>query len=295
LLTQQQIDRFVAEHYLPSRFGRLIDAYYAPLVLWVAEQRSAGHTLLLGINGAQGSGKTTLAAFLQLALESHVGWRAAVLSIDDFYLTRMQREDLAARVHPLLSTRGVPGTHDLELLSSSIESLRNLGANKTLRVPRFDKSLDDRADARTWPAIVGPVDVIILEGWCVGSLPQSSDALLQPLNALEAEQDPSGEWRHFVNEQLRRRYAPLFTQLDRLIFLRVPDFDAVYRWRLEQEQKLAEASATGAPGIMSEEQIARFVQFFERVTRENFRVMPTIADVMLEFDIHHDCVRSCYS
>ncbi len=294
MLTQQQIDRFVAEHQLPSRFHRLIDECYSPLALWVVEQHTAGQTLFLGINGAQGSGKTTLAAFLRLALESHAGRRAAVLSIDDFYLTRSEREELAGQVHPLLSTRGVPGTHDLDMLSACIESLRNLVVDKTLRVPCFDKSLDDRADLRTWPTVVGPVDVIILEGWCVGSLPQSSEALRQPVNALEAEQDRSGKWRRFVNEQLARRYAALFAQLDALVFLRVPDFDAVYRWRLEQEQKLAETSAICAPGIMSEEQIARFVQYFERVTRENLRAMPATADVMLEFDIHHDCVRSRY-
>lgn len=249
----------------------------------------------MGINGAQGSGKSTLADFLQLALESYAGWHVAVLSIDDFYLTRSEREQLAGRIHPLLSTRGVPGTHDLDMLSACIETLKSLAVGKTLQIPRFDKSLDDRADLRTWPTVIGPVGVIILEGWCVGSVPQPDDALRQAINPLEKEQDPSGKWRRFVNLQLAGGYAALFAQLDALVFLRVPDFDAVYRWRLEQEEKLAATTAAPASGIMGKAEIARFIQYFERVTRENLRVMPSMADVMLSFDDHHDCVRSRYS
>ena len=189
-----------------------------------------------------------------------------------------------------MGTRGVPGTHDLQMLSTCIESLKGLPKEKELHLPRFDKSTDDRAKPPVWPTVVGPVDVIILEGWCVGSSPQEDSALLQAINSLEEEQDSSGRWRRFVNDQLAGAYATLFAQLDALIFLRVPDFDAVYRWRLEQEEKLA--STTTALAAMSAAQVARFVQHFERITRENLLVMPSKADVMLEFDDNHDCTGS---
>ncbi|MCZ6716761.1 MAG: hypothetical protein O6946_06825 [Gammaproteobacteria bacterium] len=87
VLTNQQQKKFIAEHRLPDKFGDLIDAHYSPLAKWVMQRHEPGQTLFIGINGAQGTGKSTLAAFLRLALESNAGWRVAVLSIDDFYLT----------------------------------------------------------------------------------------------------------------------------------------------------------------------------------------------------------------
>lgn len=295
LLTEQQIEAFISQHRLPAKFNDLIEAHYSPLATWITRQRVANQTLLIGINGAQGTGKSTLAAFLRLALKSVAGWRVAVLSIDDFYLTKQERLRLALRVHPLLATRGVPGTHDLRLLSACIDDLKNLAADTQLRIPYFDKAKDDRADAEAWPDITGPVDVIILEGWCVGSVPQQEDALRQPINSLEERQDKSGEWRQFVNDQLARDYAELFAELDALVFLQAPDFDAVYRWRLEQEEKLAAVTPDNSAGIMNKEQIAAFIQHYERITRANLAVLSETADVVLELDAHHDCVHSHYA
>lgn len=295
LLTNQQIEEFISQHRLSARFRNLIEAHYLPLASWVIKKRVANQTLFIGMNGAQGTGKSTLAAFLRLALTSGARWCVAVLSIDDFYLTKTEREHLADRVHPLLETRGVPGTHDIGMLSAYIKKLRNLGMDTKIRVPFFDKARDDRAAAETWPVITGPVDVIILEGWCVGSLPQENDALLQAINPLEEQQDATGEWRQFVNKQLAGDYAALFAQLDALIFLRAPDFDAVYHWRLEQEQKLAIGTSDSRAGIMNKVQIARFIQHYERITRANLMVLPETADVVLDLDAKHDCVRSHYA
>ena len=294
MLTNQQQKKFITEHRLPDKFGDLIDDHYSPLARWVVQQHEPGQTLFVGINGAQGTGKSTLAAFLRLALESNAGWRVAVLSIDDFYLTKAEREELGKRIHPLLKTRGVPGTHDMAMLAACVEKLRILDAETSLSLPRFDKARDDRADPGAWPVIAGPVDLIIVEGWCVGSKPQRDDALLQPVNSLERDEDPSGEWRHYVNKQLKGSYADLFAQLDTLIFLSAPDIGAVHRWRLEQEEKLSAATPADAGSIMDSEQVARFVQFFERLTRENLVSLPEIADVVLELNYNHDCRRSYY-
>jgi len=294
LLTDRQVEAFISQHRLPSEFRGLIDAQYLPLASWIIKKRLAGRTLMIGINGAQGTGKSTLAAFLRLALKCGVGWNVAALSIDDFYLTRQEREQLAACVHPLLKTRGVPGTHDVELLSACIGELKNLAARDELQMPRFDKALDDRAATKVWPVISGPVDVIVLEGWCVGSVPQKDDELVQAINALEQQQDATGEWRRFVNDLLSGEYADIFSQLDALVFLQAPDFDAVYRWRLEQEEKLAAVTVGTRTGIMNKEQIADFIQYYERITRANLAALPALADVVLELDSHHDCVRSYY-
>lgn len=295
LLTSQQIKKFISHERLPDKFRGIIDAHYSPIATWLVQQRCPGETLFVGINGAQGTGKSTLAAYLKLALESGVDWRVAVLSIDDFYLTGAEREQLGKSVHPLIETRGVPGTHDMTMLADCVAQLKNLDAATTLSLPRFDKALDNRADTDTWPVVSGPVDLIILEGWCVGSMPQESDALMQPINLLEQNQDASGKWRRYVNEQLKGSYAALFAQLDKLIFLRAPNFGAVQRWRLEQEEELAEATAHGDARIMSGEQIALFIRYFERLTKANLAALPEFADVVLELDDNHDCARSRYS
>ena len=239
MLSSRQIDEFILQHRLPGRFRELVKLHYMPLVSWLMSQQQTGKAQLAGINGAQGTGKSTLAAFVRLALESGANWRVAVLSIDDFYLTRAQRKKLGQQVHSLLETRGVPGTHDMQMLSTCIEELSNLGLDKGLALPRFDKSRDDRADPAIWPIINGPVDLIILEGWCVGCTPQDGDDLLQPINLLETEKDASGQWRRYVNDQIEGAYTDLLESLNALIFLQAPNLDAVYRWRLEQENKLA--------------------------------------------------------
>ncbi len=272
----------------------MIEEHYLPLTLWVAERRSPGEKLLFGINGAQGTGKSTLADFLKLGLESGCQWRVAVLSIDDFYLTKAERHELSETIHPLLATRGVPGTHDMKLLSQSLDDLRALGEGERYRLPRFDKAQDDRADEQTWPSVTGPLDLVILEGWCVGSIAQDDSELAEPVNALERDEDPAGEWRRYVNDHLASDYADLFAQLDALVFLMAPGFEAIFRWRLEQEQKLVAAAPEDASSIMSEQRIEEFIQFYERITRDNLERLPGIADVVLELDESHDCVASRY-
>ena len=294
MITKQHINDFIFRHQLPNSFHRLIDEHYTSLTAWLIQKRQPNQTLLLGINGAQGTGKSTLAGYLQLALEEGEGWKVAVLSLDDFYLTKVERKQLSESVHPLLITRGVPGTHDLQLLSACIEQLRNLAPDQIISLPRFDKAQDDRAAVATWPVVTGPIDLIILEGWCVGSEPQTADTLSQPVNQLERVQDSSGTWRHFVNKQLQEQYADLFAEINFLFFLQAPDFEAVFRWRSEQEDKLAANTTGNSSGIMDRAQISEFIQNYERLTRANFISLPKIADVILELDNTHACVRSFY-
>lgn len=295
MLKKRQIEEFISQHRLPGKFRDLINRHYSPLATWVKSRHHPGEALFIGINGAQGAGKSTLAAFLQLALEAGAGWRVVVLSLDDFYLTRAERKVLGEKVHPLLETRGVPGTHDLRMLADCVERLKKLDSETPLALPRFDKSRDDRTALDIWPVKTGPIELIILEGWCVGSPPQPGDDLLEPINSLEREEDRSAEWRRYVNRQLEKTYADLFAQLDALIFLQVPDFDAVYPWRLKQEQKLAAVTAHHATGTMDRVQLARFIQHYERLTRANLATLSETADVVLELDENHDCVSSCYT
>ncbi|HZW60333.1 MAG TPA: kinase [Woeseiaceae bacterium] len=294
MLSRQRIDAFIAQECLPPSFAALVDDHYLPLADWLLAQCGTPAPCLVGINGAQGTGKTTLAAFLALVL-GECGRETAVLSLDDFYLTAAARAQRAARVHPLLRTRGVPGTHDLALLTSTLERLATYRAGAApVCLPRFDKALDDRAPAAAWPAIRKRPQLILLEGWCVGSRPQTAAQLATPVNALEREQDADGAFRRYVNDQLAGPYAALFARLGRLVVLAAPGFDAVLRWRLEQEGKLRQRARGDAPGVMSPAQVARFIEYYERITRENLRTLGGIADVVLELDEQHACTRSRY-
>ena len=208
----------------------------------------------LGISGAQGSGKSTLAALIAEAIRLD-GRSAALCSLDDFYLSRARRQALAAQVHPLLATRGPPGTHDVAL---ALQVVRGALAGRPTALPRFDKGRDEPLPASRWPVVQG-VRTFILEGWCLGVQPQPAEALARPVNALEAQEDVDGVWRRYVNARCAD-YAPLWRLVDWWIFLEAPDMAAVRRWRKRQEDALpAKARMSGAA-------LDRFVAHYERLT-----------------------------
>ncbi len=275
------------EQRLPLEEAPALAAAYLPLAAWVARRPAdAGRPTVLGVNGAQGSGKSTLCRFLERLLGELHGLRVACLSIDDVYRTRAEREDLAREVHPLFLTRGVPGTHDVPLALDALARLRSATMTSRTALPRFDKARDDRAPPEEWPVFVGRPDLILFEGWCVGSSPEPDAALREPINRLEREEDPEGIWRRRVNEELATTYAPLFAQLDALIFLKVPDMDSVFAWRSLQERKLAEA-ARGGHRIMDDDAIRRFIMHYERLTRRNLAELPGRAELTVTLDRQH--------
>jgi D-glycerate 3-kinase len=278
---RMNVDRFLANEALPTRYREVIARVHAPLAAEIAARRRAqDDCLIVGICGAQGSGKSTMSSVLA-ALLAEEGFKVAMLSLDDLYLTRAERVDLSKRVHSLLLTRGVPGTHDIALGERTLDALRGSGL---IGVPRFDKARDERMPEAQWPQVQAPVDVIVFEGWCVGARPQTDAELESPINALERECDPDGTWRRFVNEALSRGYQQLFSRLHMLVLLEAPSFDVVYRWRVEQEHKLRDRSADPSLRIMSDEQIARFISHYERLTRHILTEMPPRADIVVRLD-----------
>ena len=241
---------------------------------------------LIGLSGLQGSGKSTLAAQLVDAANAR-GIAALALSIDDFYLTRRERLRLARDVHPLLGTRGVPGTHDIGLLARTLDALGRASANTPARVPRFDKGRDTRLPPSRWRRVAHAPDLVILEGWCVGVPPESASALRHPLNMLERDADADGRWRRYVNAQLARDYARLWRRFDRLVDLDAPSFAVVSRWRDEQERALRQRRA---PRAMSPAALRRFLMHYERLSRQALHTLPELADVCVKLDAER-CVR----
>jgi D-glycerate 3-kinase len=267
------------------RQGReaLLETQCLPLARALAE-RVAGTQgcQLIGFAGAQGTGKSTLAALVQVLLNDGFGLRCLVISLDDFYLTRAARRALAARVHPLLATRGVPGTHEVELLRDSLQRARVVRTGESLTLPRFSKADDDRSSETR--SCEGPFELVLFEGWCVGARPQTPAELSTPINALERDEDPAGVFRGFVNAQLAQPYAALWAELDALAYLAAPDFATVLAFRAQQEQALHATARPDDPGLMSDAQLARFMQYFERVTRHMLATTPSYADIVLRLD-----------
>lgn len=240
----------------------------------IASTDAPGGSRAIGLSGGQGTGKSTLAPLLAAAFE-HRGRRTAVLSLDDYYRTRAEREALAREIHPLFATRGVPGTHDAARLRGD---LRALFGSARVAVPVFDKGLDERAGERV---LEGPFDRVVVEGWCIGARAEDEAALAAPCNALERDEDPHARWRRYANEHLADEYEALWGDLGVLIYLAAPDLGAVRRWRGEQEQALPPERRRDAAAI------ARFVAHYERITRSMAETLPERAEWVVHLAPDH--------
>jgi D-glycerate 3-kinase len=256
---------------LPGDYKEVVNEDWLPLSREIARNANLKRPLLVGINGAQGSGKTTACAFLELLLADQ-GLGAITLSLDDLYLGRQVRRELAESVHPLFATRGVPGTHDVAL---GMMILDRLLAGESAELPKFDKALDDRAPETVH--VEGPVDVVLFEGWCIGAKPQDDAALADPVNDLEWFEDRHKVWRREVNRRLATDYAELFARIDLLVMLKVHDFAAVRTNRLLQEQKLG-----AGPAVMDDRALDRFLAHYQRLTEWMFAELPSRADILVE-------------
>jgi len=220
--------------------------------------RRSERPALIGVGGAQGSGKSHQC---RAYAERHP--RIAHFSLDDIYLTRAERLDMARDIHPLCATRGPPGSHDLGLADRVIAELEDPSGKQKVKLPRFDKVTDDRAPEANWPVFEGLPHAILVDGWCMGAAPLDPASLDAPLNALEREQDADGGWRRMIAAHLADDYQTFFDGFDAMIYLAAPSWEIVRTWRGEQE-----VETRGRP-LTAEENAAldRFVMHYERVTR----------------------------
>ena len=262
-----------------------LNNYYLPICEKIYQDYKKNKKIkIIGLTGGQGAGKSTITQVLRLILEIKYNLSVVCFSIDDFYKTLRERNSLAKNVNKLFKTRGVPGTHDTSLIKKTFTNLTKKKF-KTVFVPRFDKSRDDRFPKKYWQKIKQQPKIIIFEGWCVGARPQQDKDLFKTINILEKKQDIDFKWRIRVNNELKNAYKKIFSKIDMLIFLKVPNFDCVYKWRLLQEKKLQLTSQ--GKKIMSPLEVRAFIMFYERITMQMLKDLSKKAYAVLYLDKQH--------
>jgi D-glycerate 3-kinase len=239
---------------------------------------------VIGLSGGQGSGKSTITQIIKIILEKLHGLRVVFFSMDDFYKTLNERKKMSKKLHKLFLTRGVPGTHDVKLLYLVLNSLKKKYFKPVL-IPRFDKSTDDREPRSKWTLVKKRPDIIIFEGWCVGARHQSKQGLIKPINTLEKKYDKKLVWRNKVNNELKKNYSKIFKKINHLIFLKVPNFKSVYKWRLLQETKLSLTKKNKK--TMNSTQIKKFIMHYERITKQMIKDLNKKANTVLCLDTKH--------
>ena len=260
---------------------------YIPMSFWIEKKyRKKGKTLFLGLSGGQGSGKTTITGILKIILEKFFKREIQVSSIDDFYKTLKERNHMSYKIHNLFKIRGVPGTHDINLLKKFFNNLKKINLKK-FKSPKFDKSNDDRFKKRYWNNIKKKPEIVILEGWCIGAKPQSNALIKKPINILEKQEDENFIWRKYVNEKLKREYKNLFAKIDHFIFIKIPNFKMVFKWRLLQEKKLRKKS-NSSKKLMNYKEIKRFIMFYQRITLQMIKDLSKSASVVMFMKKNHE-------
>ncbi len=273
---------------------RMIKSFLIPLCFWISKKADKKRPYFVGLAGGQGTGKTTSSSLIKIILTKYFKLKVFKISIDDFYKTRNERISLSKKVHPMLLTRGVPGTHDIDMMLKFFKKVKSKKF-KRLKLPTFNKAIDDRFNKKRWYDLKEKPDVIIFEGWCVGAKAEKNNTLNKTINLMEKNKDKKKIWRKYVNQQLKSKYKNLYSQLNCLIYLRAKNFNLLQKWRLKQERKLLLNSKKNSKlKIMNKEDVLSFMQTYQRVTQNMFKNMPKYASIILNLNSNHQIKTAVY-
>ena len=233
------------------------------------------------VSGPQGSGKTTFTSIIKKKLVKEK-LRVLILSIDDFYLSKKEREKLSNTISPLFMTRGVPGTHNLSYLK---KVLKIFLSNKeyTYRLPKFSKADDNLLKAK-FHNLQFPYDIFILEGWCINYRGECQSALQNPINSMEKNHDQSLKWRKFVNKKSKEYFKNIYKKSHCSIFLKIPSFKYVFQYRKKQELGIPKKKQ------MNNKQLKNFISFYERITKNLLVSKKNKFDIEINVKPNHNYV-----
>ena len=273
---------------------RMIKSYLIPLCFWISKKADKKRPYFVGLAGGQGTGKTTISSLIKIILSKYFKLKVFRISIDDFYKTRKERTNLSQRIHPMLLTRGVPGTHDINMMLSFFRKVKSKNF-KRLKLPKFNKAIDDRYDKKKWYNLKVKPDVIIFEGWCIGAKAEKTNTLKKTVNSMEKLRDQRQVWRNYVNEQLKSKYKNLYSQLNCLVYLKAKNFSLLQKWRLKQERKLLIKSKKNLNlKIMDKNDVLNFMQTYQRITQNMFKSMPKYSSIILNLNKNHQIQSTIY-
>ena len=280
-----------------EKFGNkqgMIKNYLIPICFWIANKADNKKPYFVGLAGGQGTGKTTISSIVKIILEKYFKLNVFKISIDDFYKTRKERIALSKKVHPMLLTRGVPGTHDINMMLDFFKKSK-AKKFKSMKLPNFNKAIDDRFPKNKWNIIDKRPVVIIFEGWCVGARAEGNNMLKKSINSMEKANDHKLVWRKYVNQQLKTKYKKLYSQLNCMIYLKAKNFSLLQKWRLKQEHKLwLKTKKKGGHKIMSKGDVINFMQTYQRITQNMFKNMPKYASIILNLNNNHQIKTAVY-
>ena len=267
--------------------NKMLKSYLIPICFWIVKKSNKKSPLIIGLAGGQGTGKTTIASLIRLILTKYFKLKVFKISIDDFYKTRNERKKISKNIHPLLMIRGVPGTHDYKIIYEFFKKIKNKKFAK-FRLPKFDKSKDERYNKKLWYKINSKPDIIIFEGWCVGAKNQKNSKLIKSINSLEKISDQNYVWRKYVNLQLKKNYENLFRQIDEIIYLKANNFKILQKWRIKQEKTLwLKSKNKRSLRIMNRGDIINFMQTYQRITQKMFKDAPKYASIVMKLNSSH--------
>ena len=273
---------------------RMLKLFLIPMCFWIADKIRNKKPYFVGLAGGQGTGKTTVSSLVKIILEKYFKLKVFKISIDDFYKTRKERNSLSKRIHPMLMTRGVPGTHDINMMLSFFKKTKNKNFKKMI-LPSFNKAIDDRFSKKYWYKINQKPDVIIFEGWCVGAKAELNKTLKKPINSMEKINDKKLVWRKYVNLKLRNKYKELYSQLNCMVYLKAKNFNMLQKWRLKQERKLRlKTKKVSSHKIMSKKNVINFMQTYQRITENMFKNTPKYASIVINLNSNHQIKSAVY-
>ena len=273
---------------------RMIKSFLIPLCFWISKKANKKRPYFVGLAGGQGTGKTTISSLVKIILTKYFKLKVFRISIDDFYKTRKERINLSKKVHPMLLTRGDPGTHDINMMLNFFRKSKSKKF-KRLKLPTFNKAIDDRSNKKRWYDLKGKPDVIIFEGWCVGAKSEKNTTLKKTINSMEKFQDKRLIWRKYVNQQLKSKYKNLYSQLNCLIYLKAKDFKMLQKWRLKQERKLwLKSKKNSKLKIMNRGDVIDFMKTYQRITQNMFKNMPKYASIIFNLNSNHQIKSAVY-